>query len=849
MPSTNAINREFGVEPAQLDLQSSPIPGGRLARLYAYMVLDHPRLTLLLVGLLVLAGVWFAQGFRLDASSDSLLLENDEDLRFYHGIRARYGSDDSLIVTYTPDGPLMTPETLQRLRYLRDELSGLERIAGVTSLLDVPLLDSPRVSLGEVREGVRTLETPGVDLELAAREFRTNPLYANRLMSLDGATTALEVRLQPDVLLEELMRQRDELQEIRLGRALTRTEHAVLTALNERIGSRRQLLAEQQQADVAAVREVLDRYRDGAQIHLGGVPMITADMVEFIRADLKTFGLGVALFMVLLLGVAFKRWRWVQVPMLICFATVAVMTGLLGLTGWQVTVVSSNFVSLLLIIALSLTVHLIVRHEELHSEHPEASQRTLVRDTLRSLATPSLFTALTTAVAFGSLVVSDIRPVIDFGWMMVVGVLLAFVLAFVIFPAALVPLRPGTPVLRRHDATAVITRGFARLVERHGNITLAAYLLILVASIAGIARLTVENSFIEYFKTSTEIHQGMALVDRQLGGTIPLEVVVGPDQVFLDDQAALAREGAGGGAAGITGDSYWFNTFELERVAEIHAYLAGYDSIGKVLSMATTMEVLEMLNDDRPLDNLTLSVMHQRLPDAVRTTLFDPYMSKDGNQLRFAMRVIDSSPDLRRDRLIRQLEQGLVNDLGLEPEQARVNGMLVLYNNVLQSLFRSQILTLGAVFLAIFGMFLLLFRSLRLAAIGVMPTLTAAALVLGIMGWLGIPLDIMTITIAAITIGIGVHDTIHYLHRFRHEFPVDHDYRAAVKRCHASVGRAIYYTSLTVTLGFSILALSNFIPTIYFGLLTGLAMVAALIANLTLLPLLVIKLRPLGSGA
>lgn len=836
------------MEPAQLDPHPSDPFGGRLGRLYAFFVLDRPRLTLLLVGLLVLAGAYFAQGFQLDASSDSLMLESDKDLRDYRGIRARYGSDDSLIVTYTPQGALMTPETLERIRRLRDGLRGLARVEGVTSLLDVPLLDSPRVSLGEVREGIRTLETPGVDLELAAEEFRTNPLYAKRLMSLDGRTTAMEVRFRQDERLAELMRQRDALYEMQLERPLSTEEQATLKTLRERTHSRQQMLAGQQRTDVAAVREILAEYREGAEIHLGGVPMITSDMIDFIRKDLGTFGVGVALFLVLLLGVAFKRWRWVQTPLLICSAAAVLMIGLLGLIGWQVTVVSSNFISLLLIITLSLTVHLIVRHEELLAAHPQAPPRTLMRNTLSSLLTPSLFTALTTAVAFGSLVVSDIRPVIDFGWMMVAGVGLAFVLAFVIFPAAVVPLSPTRPIFRRHDATAAITRAFARLVERRGNAVLAFYALLVALSVAGISRLTVENSFIDYFKPSTEIHQGMLLVDRQLGGTIPLEVVVGPDQAFLEYQAEMRREGLSGGDAGITGESYWFNTFELERVAEIHEFLERQQAVGKVLSMASTMQVLTMLNGDRPLDNLTLSVMYQRLPDAVRATLFDPYMADDGNQVRFAMRVIDSAPDLRRDQLIREIREGLTQELGLAPEQVHVSGMLVLYNNVLQSLFRSQILTLGAVFLAIFGMFLLLFRSFRLAAIGLFPTLAAAALVLGIMGWLGIPLDIMTITIAAITIGIGVDDTIHYLHRFREEFPKDHDYLAAVRRCHDSVGRAIYYTSLTVTLGFSILALSNFIPTIYFGLLTGLAMVVALIANLTLLPLLVIKIRPLGNG-
>ncbi|MEJ1353205.1 MAG: MMPL family transporter [Candidatus Sedimenticola sp. (ex Thyasira tokunagai)] len=837
-----------------------------LKSLYYRLTLDYPAVIWTLVILVLACSAYFTQKLELDASADSLVLENDRDLRYYRAIRARYGSDDFLVVTYTPEGDLFSDESLADLKSLRSDLKALERVESVTSLLDVPLIDSPRTNLSEITQQIRTLETPDTDRNLARHEFQTSPLYPNLIMSPDAGTTAMLVNFRRDPHYESLLRERETLREKELHTPLTPEEEVRLERVSLQFKHHTQRLQTEVAADIDAVRSILDRHRSGAQIHLGGVPMITSDMIHFIRSDIGTFGIGVTLFLVVLLAVSFKRLRWILVPMLICGTSVVVMVGYLGLVEWRITVVSSNFISLLLIITLSLTVHLIVRYQELHIENQSARQVDMLRKTVRSKVVPSFYTALTTMVAFASLIISDIRPVIDFGWMMVFGVGLAFVLAFLLFPSVLVYLKPGTPVLRRHDPTAAITRSLAHLIEHFGNSTLVVYLLIAVLSVVGISRLTVENRFIDYFKESTEIYQGMLLVDRELGGTTPLDVILDPSRDFLqylEEEEKLAAEESDPsldgmaeeeidpyleemdeGEAGLSGDSYWFNVFELETVDMVHRYLEELPETGKVLSLSTTMAMLTQLNNDQPLDNMTLSVMHKRLPEDIKATLFDPYMAKDGNQIRFGIRIIDSDVNLQRDTLIKKIRNDLTGKLGLGEEQVHLSGMLVLYNNVLQSLFRSQILTLSAVFVAIVVMFLLLFRSVRLALIGVVPTMMAAGMILGLMGWLGISLDIMTITIAAITIGIGVDDTIHYVHRFREEYAIDGNYWAAVKRSHDSVGRAIYYTSVTITLGFSILVLSNFVPTIYFGILTGLAMVIALIANLTLLPLLIVKFRP-----
>ena len=278
----------------------------------------------------------------------------------------------------------------------------------------------------------------------------------------------------------------------------------------------------------------------------------------------------------------------------------------------------------------------------------------------------------------------------------------------------------------------------------------------------------------------------------------------------------------------------------------MHEFLDADPQTGKVLSFGAVVQLAEKLNANQPIDGLLWALLYSRIPETLKETVLNPFVSIEENQLRYNVRVIESAEDLNRNELLRRIEAGVEEEFGLEDEQVRLTGILVMYDNVLQSLFRSQILTLGVVMFAIMLMFLTLFRSLTIAVICIIPNAIAAAFVLGIMGWLNIPLDIMTITIAAVSVGIGVDNTIHYMHRFRREYSRFGNYRETMFFCHNSIGRAMYFTSMTIVAGFSILALSNFIPTIVFGLLTSLAMVVALIGSLTLLPQLLITFKPLG---
>ncbi|MGH1431319.1 MAG: efflux RND transporter permease subunit [Neptuniibacter sp.] len=834
------------------------------------------RYPLLVLGLLAIVLLYlFTQIPRvtLDASADSLVLEGDQALEVYREMGKRYESESALIVTYSPQGELFSSPVLLQLASLRNDLAALPGVSSVNTILDVPLLYSPPVTLNTLSEGVKYLEDHRTDRGLARKEFLNSPIYRNLLTSTDEKTTVLQVNLTRDEQYFKLLERRDQLRNKLRNDGLSTQEAQNLKLAEAEFRSYSVANNERERVLVADVRNVLENHREHATIFLGGVPMIAADMIAFIESDLVTFGSAILLFIVLLMAIIFRRLRWVVLPLLTCLFTTLAMLGYVAAVDWQLTVISSNFTALLLIITLAITIHLVVRYREYHEELPDASQRELVLNTLAFMAKPCFFTAITTIVAFASLVVSGIRPVIDFGWMMTIGVAAAMLMAFTLLPAGLLLIPKGKQEINGNSKS--LTHHFARVTDNHGGLILIVSGFLLVASAVGISRLQVENRFIDYFDDTTEIYQGMLVIDRELGGTIPLDILLTAPQTtentvqgddpfsdedpfaeedpFADDPFAESSE-EDPFADPFAEDqpavksSYWFTRSGLAEIAQIEQYLESLDETGKIQSLNSLYQVFKDITGEE-LDDFQLALLRNSMPAEVNKLLVAPYLSPEGDEARISLRVMETSKGLKRDELLRKIEQYLIEEMGFKPEQVQQSGMLVLYNNMLQSLFGSQIATLGAVFVAITLMFTVLFRSLRLALIAVTPNLLAAGIVLGGMGWAGIPLDMMTITIAAITVGIGVDDTIHYIHRFIKEFPKDRNYRAAMYRCHNSIGKAMFYTSVIIIAGFSILSLSNFTPTIYFGLLTGLAMFSALIGALLLLPKLIITLKPLGPEA
>ena len=818
--------------------------------------LERPTMNPFITILVILTFLGFfsynIQYFELDASSDSLLLQDDEDLRYYRNIKARYGDDEFLVVTISPKIDLFDEKTINLLTNLKKDLSKLDQIESVVSILDVPLLKSPPKSLAEIADSAPTFLSPETDKELAKIELTTSNLYRNLIISEDAKTTAMLLNIRLNVELESLIDKRDALRAKRLDSDLSAMELKKLDRLTSEVKSLRKDERNETATMVSDVRSVLDQYKSSAEIFLGGVPMITVDMIDYIQNDIQLFGLLILMFLVIALLVIFKNPQWMIVSMVCCLIGLMIMTGVLGYMSWPVTVVSANFVALLLIFSLSITVHLTVRYRELVKLFPEENHSSLIVMTMRDKLEPCLFTTITTMVGFGSLLIAGIRPVIDFGWMMLISMGVIFILVFNLFPA-LLSLFSKIDHQVKEDKTHKLTNAFANLVIQKPTQILILFTIVFAISISGITKLTAENQFIKAFKEDTEIFQGLSVIDSQLGGTTPLDIIIEADPDFFnveDDENIIEDDffdeaffEDDDGEYDIGGDSYWYNSYRLKTIEAVHDYLESLNEAGKVISFDTTMDVLQTLNDGDEMDTFFLSVLYKKVPDDVKEALFDPYLSEDGNQLRISFRVYESYPDLQRGELLKKIKRDLTSELGLKESQVKLTGMLVLYNNVLESLITSQILTIGFVFAAIMIMFLFLFRSIKFAVIAVIPSIIASSSVLGLMGLMNIPLDIMTITIAAICIGIGVDHSIHYVHRFREEILDSSHADVAIKNAHNSTGQAIYYTSVIIILGFSILAFSNFIPTIYFGLFTAFAMLLALFANLTLLPVLLMKLR------
>lgn len=827
---------------------------------YLQFVTGSPKLCLGLVLLLTLGLGWFSQNFRLDASSDTLVVEGDQDLEFSRLVNERYNSNDFVFIAYTPEAPLFEADSLERLGSLRDELEAMQRVSSVDSILSVPLLQAADVPLQQLADNILTLDDSEVPLEAAREDLVNSPAYRNLLISEDGQTTALIVNFTETTQLDEVTQERADLRDIPESQR-SQAQQDRLESLEESYRQLSTIADTNRHNDIAEIRQILDAYRADAEIYMGGVPMIADDLITFVQSDLETFGLVILLFIILSLGYLFRKIRYIGIPLLSCAVTAISIVGLLGLLDWPVTVISSNFISLLLIITISLNVHLVVRYRELEEAGECDTHIERVRRTLQNMIKPCAYTSLTTIVAFGSLISSDIPPIINFGLMMVMGVGFAFILTFLVFPACMSLLQDNLSSSGRRfvDMTPVL----ASITSRFGKSIMVIAFLLGMFTVTGMFRLEVENSFIDYFDESTEIYQGMVEIDQNMGGTTPLDVIVNlypPEEGNAPASATQSEQDDTAGEeefieddfffeedfAEEDGDAYWFTEDKMALILDIHNYLDALPESGKVLSLGTILQVVYQLNDGEPLDNLELAVLYNLIPEDYKETLITPFVSIENDQLRFSIRVLETDPSLVRNELLQKIRAGLEQEFALGADQVRLTGMFVLYNNMLQSLFDSQILTLSLVLAVIFVMFIILFRSLNLAILGIIPNILAASSVLGLMGWLDIPLDMMTITIAAISVGIGVDNTIHYIHRFKTYFPEHQNYLETMRYCHGSIGQAMYYTSFTIIVGFSILVVSNFIPTIYFGLLTSLAMFLALVGALTLLPQLLITFKPLG---
>ena len=793
------------------------------AQLYQNGVLKNPKSVFVLLIIAILSFGYYSKDFRLDASSETLLIEGDPDLAYLKEVTERYGSKDFLILTYTPNEGMVTDNSINNLLSLKYKIQSLNWVHSVITLLDIPLLNNSDAPLQERLESFKTLKDEGVDKNRGFKEILNSPVFRNFVISENGNTSGIIVNIKENKKLENIK-----------------------NLSKEEIEAYKDKVKKQNHENILEIRQVIQSYGDVGKIYLGGIPMIADDMMTFIKSDIIVFGLGVLLFIIATLWFVFRKLIWIIVPISSCLFSVIIMMGLLGILGWKVTVISSNFIALMLILTMAMNIHMSTRFLQLRKDYPTKNNLEIISLTTNKMFWPILYTVFTTVFAFLSLIFSGIKPIIDFGWMMTFGLIISFIITFTLLPT-LLNFTPKKNISLKKEQDTKITNFLGLLSLNNKNTIFGVTGIIVILSMIGISKLEVENSFINYFNKNTEIYKGMKLIDEELGGTTPLEVIL-KFPVTKNEETSTEDDGFEdwGDEEDENDEKYWFTKDKIDKIASVHNYLDSLPQVGKVLSFSSIIDVATQLNNNKPLGTLEMGVLYSKIPESIKTEIIDPYLSIEDNEARISLRIIDSQENLRRNDLINKINFDLKNKIGLKESEFKLAGVLILFNNLLQSLFKSQILTLGLVMIGIFSMFIVLFRNIKLSLIGVVPNFIAAFFILGIIGLLGIPLDMMTITIAAITIGIAVDNSIHYIYRFKEEFGKFKDYNKTLKKCHSTVGVAILNTSITIVFGFSILVLSKFIPTIYFGVFTGLAMLLAMISVLTLLPALILTVKPFG---
>ena len=801
-------------------------------------------LILFIVALVTVISGLGLNNFKLDASSDALVLENDESLKSYREAEDEFGDSSFLIVTYEPNMELFSDYSINRISNLENDLKNIDGVDSVLSLLDAPIFFQPKVGLTEVADNLKDLTYEDIDLNLAKDEIINNPIYKELIISKDGMTTAMQVVLRGNNEYDALIKQRYEIldnldsREPLTKKTITDLQNN-LNFINTRISQINNQESEFNKILISNIRNTLDKYRDDATIYLGGPSMIASDMMEYIESDLMIFGSAVALIFALMLYLFFGSIWLVILPLMNAFLATFITAGFLGYMDWKISVVSSNFIALLLILTISLTVHLLVKINEFKKEF---DFRTSIIKGYDQMFAPCFFAALTTAVAFLSLTFGELKPVIEFGKMMAFGISIAFILTFTFLPCAIYLINKS----KTKDFLSIhkVTRSLLLFSQNNKTFISSSFLVFFITLCFGISKLQVENRFIDYFDKNTEIYKGMYEIDSKLGGTATLDIIISQpednfesieidDEYFEDDLFEDETSSAAG---------YWWNIYSLQKLEDIHDYLDSIPEIGKVLSVASGVKLARQINNGEDLNDLELALLRSVLPEDIRETLLYSYINKDDSVVRISTRVNESSSSLNRKDLLNKINNDLQDKFNLKESEYEITGLAVLYNNMLQSLFQSQIGSLLIVFAVISLMLFLIFRSIKVMIIGLIPNIFVASSVMGLLGLLNIPLDIMTITVAAISVGMAVDNTIHYIYRYKKEFRKNGP-DLALKNAHSTTGRAIFYTASTISAGFCILSLSNFFPTVLFGVFTSIAMILAFVSSLTLLPNLLVKYK------
>ena len=818
----------------------------------ARMLVSAPKLSLALALILCAFLCAFVPKLAIDASTQTLLLENDKDLELWRDITKRYKIPNTLVIAYTPNSDLLSESSISTLVALSKDLAQIKGVKSVFSMLDAPLLLSSGLKFSDLLGTIPTLKDSNASKEAIKAEFLSSPFYKNSLVSSDFKTTALLLTLEPNPGYNEFIASITALENTLKNAQNNATAKTLLKEQRAAFKAYRDELRIAEHEQITQIRQVIAKYNQNSQsriphqasssqLFLGGINMIADDMIAFVRSDLATYGLATLLLCSLCLFVYYLQLRYVFLAIFICLVCVGVASGLFGLLGFEITVISSNYIALQLIITLSVVIHLINSYREFFRKKSSFSQKAIVYLALKERMSPCFFAIFTTIIGFISLVFSDIRPIISLGVMMSASITLSLIFSFWLFGSimSLLSKKSVNTAFERYFSLTTLCAKIA-LNLRARKVVFAISALGLCAGLWGISKLSVENSFIGYFKENTDIYKGMELIDNKLGGTVPLDIIISfkkdkkePRNSSLDDE--FADEFASSDAA-----QYWFNERRMSVLKSVNEYLKNKEFIGSVSSLADLLEVGKELNEGRELDALALALIYSSLSGEGRELILTPFVSVENDELHFSVRTLDSDPRLKRAEFLRTLQSEL-NELVGKDAEVKISGAMKLYTNMLDSLFSSQINSLGFVLLAFFATFWLIFASLRLAIIAICINILPLICVLGAMGLAGLSLDIMSITIGSISLGIGVDSAIHYIYRYKRELAHFKDSKKAIIASHASIGYALYYTSFAVFIGFGVMISSNFWPTIYFGALTDLVMFFMLASSLILLPSLLLS--------
>ena len=709
--------------------------------------------------------------FRFDASSETLILDNDVDYQIYEQTNDDFGSSDFLILAIQSSNEIFTLDNLQNLQNLRDKIQVIEGVDSVVSVFDAPILEQPKLSLIKSASNDKYLLEDELNLSLAKQELIDSPIFSELVISKDGKTLAFQINLDGKDNYDQT---------------------------------------------VIDIRSEIETFKN-FNINLAGPSMIVFDTINFIKNDVITFGTITILVFFIFLYLVFRDFWPVTIILLNALIVMFISIGVMGLMDWPISIVSSNFLALLLITSIAISIHILAKVQT------DVDKNISTSKSLSDIFMPCLFTALTTIVGFASLILSDIKPVIDFGKMMSVGVLLNLLSSFLFIPLAL-ELKNIKSITQKNIADFVYNNGY---VQSKGFIKKAwiTFLLIFIPLIIYLpTNLKVENKFIDYFNKETEIYKGMETIDKNLGGTTPFDIIlslpeaieeVDEEDLFFSENSETAK--------------YWWKKDNMDKLQKVQNEVSKIDELGKVLSIANGIELAQNLNNNQPLGDLELAFVRNSLLDSERAQkVLETFIDETEKSTKIFARTIDSSPNLNRNELINSIDKILQKNFEGTEIDYQITGLGVLYNNLLQSLFSSQIKTLSFVLVSIFLMVSFLFRSLLVGfSVMFIPSISVGV-VMSSMSILNIPLDIMTITIASICVGMSVDYAIHFAWRYLKENDE--------KKTLLSAGRAILITGSTIIMGFLVFLFSNFNPTILFGVFSGIAIFFAMFLSIYLLP-------------